>query len=65
MIQLRRLFVLILFIICVSMIANADNNKGYKCVNNTYSSTGRVQSASTSQVNNVFSLIVIAKFNKK
>ena len=44
MIQIRRLFAIILFIICISMIANADNK--YKCVNNTYSSTGRVNNSS-------------------
>jgi len=49
MIIIRRLFAFILFIVCVGMVANADNNKSYKCEGTTYSSTGRVQSASTSQ----------------
>ena len=39
---LRRLFVLILSIICVGMIANADDGKKYVVEGNTYiSSTGR------------------------
>lgn len=43
MIELRRLFAIILFIICVGMIANAqNNNNSYKCEGTTYSSTGRV-----------------------
>ena len=43
MIQIRRLFALILMIVCVSMVANADDdNKSYKCEGSTYSSTGRV-----------------------
>lgn len=48
MIQLRRLLVLILFVICCGLLseATADNNKGYKCINNTYSSTGRVNNSS-------------------
>lgn len=50
MIQIRHLFVLILMIICVSSVANADNDKSYKCEGSTYSSTGRVHSASTSQI---------------
>lgn len=41
MANIRRLFALILFIMCVAMLANAQN-KSYTCVNNTYSSTGRV-----------------------
>ena len=49
MIIIRRLFALILMIICVSMIANADdNNKSYKWEGNTISSTGRVNNSSTS-----------------
>lgn len=42
MIELRRLFAIILFIICVGMLANAQNNNSYKCEGTTYSSTGRV-----------------------
>lgn len=42
MIILRRLTVLLLIIICCGMLANADDNKSYKCEGNTYSSTGRV-----------------------
>lgn len=44
MIIIRRLFTLILLIICVGMIAHADGNKSYKCEGNIYSSTGRVKS---------------------
>ena len=44
MIIIRRLLVLLLIIISCSMIANADDNKSYKCEGNTYiSSTGRVK----------------------
>ena len=46
MIQIRRLFALILMVICVSMIANAGDNKSYKCEGSTYSSTGRVNNSS-------------------
>lgn len=46
MIHIRRLFALILIIICIGMVANADNDKSYKCENNTYSSTGRVNNSS-------------------
>lgn len=53
MIHIRRIFALILFIICISMVANADD-KNYKCENNTYSSTGRLHSASTSQTTPYF-----------
>ena len=44
MIIIRRLSVLLLIIICCAMVANADDNKNYKCEGNTYiiSSTGRV-----------------------
>lgn len=41
MIQIRRIFALILMIICVGIVANADD-KSYKCEGSTYSSTGRV-----------------------
>lgn len=46
MIQIRRLFTLILIIICVSIVANAGDNKSYKCEGTTYSSTGRVNNSS-------------------
>ena len=48
MIQIRRIFAFILMIVCVSMVANADdnNNKSYKCEGKTYSSTGRVNNSS-------------------
>lgn len=46
MIQIRRLFVLILMIVCVSIVANAGDDKSYKCEGTTYSSTGRVNSSS-------------------
>ena len=46
MIQIRRLLALILMIICISMIANADDNKGFKCEGTTYSSMGRVNNSS-------------------
>ena len=51
MIEIRRLLVFILFIICCGLLneAAAGDNKGYKCEGTTYSSTGRVYSASTSQ----------------
>ena len=46
MIIIRRLLVLLLIIISCSMIANADDNKSYKCEGNTYiSSTGRVKAS--------------------
>ena len=50
MIIIRRLFTLILIIICCGMIANADDNKSFKCEGNTYSSTGRVKSNSSAPV---------------
>ena len=54
MIIIRRLFLLLLIIISCSMIANADDNKSYKCEGNTYiSSTGRVK-ASTELVSTGF-----------
>ena len=46
MVEIRRLLVLLLFIICCGFVANADNDKSYKCENNTYSSTGRVNNSS-------------------
>ena len=46
MIIIRRLLVLLLIVISCSMIANADDNKSYKCEGNTYiSSTGRVKAS--------------------
>ena len=46
MIIIRRLLVLLLIVIGCSMIANADDNKSYKCEGNTYiSSTGRVKAS--------------------
>lgn len=46
MIIIRRLLILLLIIISCSMIANADDNKSYKCEGNTYiSSTGRVKAS--------------------
>lgn len=53
MIQIRRLFALILFIICIGIVANADD-KSYKCEGSTYSSTGRLNAVSTSQVTPYF-----------
>lgn len=50
MVEIRRLSILILFIICCGMIANADNDKSYKCEGSTYSSTGGVKQNSTPQV---------------
>ena len=47
MIIIRRLFVLLLITVCCGLVANADDNKSFKCENNTYSSTGRQQSNST------------------
>lgn len=47
MIEIRRLLALILFIICCGLVANTDDNKGYKCEGTTYSSTGRVNNSST------------------
>ena len=43
---MKRLFAIILFIISVALVANADGNKSFKFENNTYSSTGRVKSNS-------------------
>lgn len=45
MIIFRRLIVLLLIIICCGMIANADDNKEFKCEGTTYSSTGRVNNS--------------------
>lgn len=45
MIIIRRLLVLLLIIICCGLIANADNDKSFKCEGNTYSSTGRVDNS--------------------
>lgn len=50
MIIIRRLFLLLLIIVSCSMIANADDDKSYKCEGNTYSSTGRVKSNSSTLV---------------
>lgn len=50
MIILRRLTVLLLIIVCCAMIANADDNKSYKCESKTYSSTGRVNTNSSALV---------------
>lgn len=47
MIEIRRIFALILIIICCSLIANADGNKSFKCEGTTYSSMGRVNNSST------------------
>ena len=47
---MKRLFAIILFIISVTLVANADDNKTYKCEGNTYSSTGRVKSNSSAPV---------------
>lgn len=57
MIIIRRLFVLILITICCGMIANADDNKSYKCEGNTYSSTGRVKSNSSTPITTGFTWI--------
>lgn len=50
---IRRLFVLFLIIICIGMITNADD-KSYKCVGNTYSSTGRVATNSSAPISTGF-----------
>lgn len=50
MIIIRRLLVLLLIVISASIVANADDNKSYKCEGNTYSSTGRVKSNSSALV---------------
>ena len=50
MIIIRRLFLLLLIIISCSMIANADDDKSFKCEGKVYSSissTGRVNSSSS------------------
>lgn len=48
---IRRLIVLCLAVICVGLCANADNNnKSYKKVGNTYSSTGGFNSTSRSSI---------------
>ena len=44
---IKRLFLLILMIICIGIVANASDNKSYKCEHNTYSSTGRVAGNTT------------------
>lgn len=54
MIIIRRIFALILFIICIGLTANADNDKSYKCEGNTYSSTGRVKANSSAPVSTGF-----------
>ena len=56
MIIIRRIFALILFIICIGLTANADNDKSYKCNGNNYtnSSTGRVKSNSSAPVSTSF-----------
>ena len=70
MITIRRLLVLILIIICCALIANADDNKGFKCENNTYSSTGREKSNSTAinmspSSGSCYIIKVSAKINKE
>ena len=50
MIIIRRLLVLFLITICCGMLANADDNKSYKCEGNTYSSTGRVNTNSSAPI---------------
>lgn len=54
MIIIRRLIVLLLFIVCVSLCANADGDKSFKCENNTYSSTGRVNANSSAPISTGF-----------
>ena len=54
MVEIRRLVCLILFIVCCSMIANADDNKSFKCEGNTYSSMGRVKSNSSAPISTGF-----------
>lgn len=48
MIIIRRLITLLLFIICYGLIANASDNKSFKCEDNNYTnfSTGRVSDKS-------------------
>lgn len=46
MIIIRRLLVLLLITVCCGLVANADNDKSFKCEGNTYSSTGRVNNSS-------------------
>ena len=50
MIIIRRLLVLLLITICCGMVANADGDKSFKCENNTYSSTGRVNTNSSAPI---------------
>lgn len=45
MIEIRRIFAIILIIICCGLVANADGNKSFKCEGTTYSSTGRVNNS--------------------
>lgn len=49
MIIIRRLLVLLLITVCCGIIANADDKK-FKCENNTYSSTGRVNTNSSAPI---------------
>ena len=44
---IRRLIVLCLSVICISIVANADDNKSFKKEGTTYSSTGGVKSNSS------------------
>lgn len=43
---MKRLFAIILFIISIAFVANADNDKSFKCEGTTYSSTGGVKAKS-------------------
>ena len=47
MIIIRRFLALLLITVCCTLVSNADDNKSFKCENNTYSSTGRPKSNST------------------
>ena len=54
MIIIRRIFALILFIICIGLTANADNDRVFKCEGNIYSSTGRVKANSSAPISTGF-----------
>ena len=54
MIIIRRLLVLLLVTVCCGLVANADSDKSFKCENNTYSSTGRVNTNSSAPISTGF-----------
>lgn len=51
---IRRFLVLLLITVCCTLVANADDNKSFKCENNTYSSTGRVNTNSSAPISTGF-----------